>query len=426
MSHETVTASLHTRPKILDMLPNNCETLPFPTIFNSPQDRIQFLSHVYSSGDRRRYAELANGTSTPRGVFELPKDIFEEYIAAITDTSPRPELRGKIGLQNLFATTPPDNPSLNAERLKARQVSISGENVRGLAIDPLKIERFGLQQRFIRDQQIVLLGNARAAEDTPLANRLRELGEKRNASDPSADRGDMGLSADIGQAFDEASESLVDRYHTDREPHEGYDGLTEEQKFALRYKEVAKITEDLRKLGSYINPLEYENDAYTTKVVEVVSMNIWGTPKGGAAAPILMQKMVRYLQELALKNPESRPTAKEMERLALTRRNDMALIALQQITDFDTSLPGHFNQALTTSHLFRDEEERLQLQGGFKPRYVGANPYYSGVDLGCPALRERHSSVSATAQAKEAHFISNIFAVTMHEAARRGLLTQQG
>ena len=426
MSHETATASLNTRPEISEMLPNNCETLPFPTIFDSPQDRIGFLSHVYNSGDRRRYAELAVGTSAPRGVFELPQDVFEDYIAAITDTSPRPELRGKIRLQNLFATTPPDDPSLNAERPKARQVSISGESVRGLAIDPLKIERFGLQQRFIREQQVVLLGDAVAVEETPFAIRLRELGEARLAQTSGAAQDGRGFAADISQAFDEASELLVDRYSTDREPNEGYDGLTEEQKFALRYKEVAKITQDLRVLGSYISPREYDDDASAAMIAESISKNIWGVSKGGAGLPLVIPGLLHYIQGLAIQDFDIHPTIVELEQIALERRNEIAAIALQQTSDFVASLPGHFPQSLRASSLSRNDNDELELRGSVKPRYAGVREYYPAIDLGCPVLRERRAPVSIIAnQSKPVHFIDNLIAVSIHEASRRGLFLQQ-
>lgn len=424
MSHETATGSLITRPENSEMLHNNYETLPFPTIFDSPQDRISFLGYVYSAGDCRRYAELTNGTSTPKGIFELPKDVFWDYIAAITNTSPRPELPRKIKLQELFATTPPDAPGLDEKRGYARQVSISGE-VKGLAIDPLKIERFGLQQRFIRDQQAVLLGQAVAIEDTPFAIRLRELGETRLAENPEATQDGRGFATDISQTFDEMSELLIDRYQTDRIPSEGYDGLTEEQKFALRYKEVAKMTEDIRTLGHYISPREYDDDACAATVIESVPENIWSASNGGAGLPIVTPGMIGYLRGLFLQDSGINPTANEMERIALERRNEIAAIALQQTSDFVTSLPGHFHQALHASHLYRNEGSDLELSGTLKPRYAGMQDYYSAINLGCPALRERRAPVSNIAnRPKPVHFIDNLIAVAVHEASRRGLLTQ--
>lgn len=423
MSHETVTTGLNTRPKTSDMLPNKYETLPFPTIFDSPQDRIQFLSHVYISKESNRYAELSHGTSTPKEVFELPNEVFWDYIAAITDSSPRTELRGKVGLQNRFATTPPDTFGLDSDRADARRVSISGEKVRGLAIDPMKIERFGLQQRFIRDQQTVLLGKATTVEDTPLAIRLRELGEERIANGFDTDRGDMGLGADISQAFDEASELLVDRYYTDRKPYDGFEGLSEEQKFALRYKEVAEITENLRVLGHYISPREYNDDACAATAVESVPANIWNASHGGAGLPIITPGVIGYLQGLFSQDPSLHVTAKEREQVALGRRNEIAALALQQTSDFVTSLSGHFHRALRVSHLQREEASKeLKLSGGLKPQYVGVKDHYSAINLGCPALRERRTPVSMIAnQLKEVHFIDNLVVVVLHEAGQRGL-----
>lgn len=421
MSYETSTASLSMRPKTSEMLPNNYETLPFPTIFDSPQDRIQFLNHIYASGECNRYAELANGTSVPRGVFELPRDVFQDYITAATDMSPRPQLPYKIRLEEFFAARSPDTPGLDEQRAYARQVSVSGEKVKGLAIDPLKIERFGLQRHFIRKQQELLFGQASNVEATPLAQRLRQLSEVRDGKQDG-----IGLADDISQAFDEASEVLIDHYQTNREPSEGYGGLTEEQKFALRYKEVAKMTEDLRLLGRYISPLDYGNDATAAMITESVPLDIWGVSNGGAGLPMVIPGLVDYIRGLSMQDREINPKAFELKQLALERSNEIGAVALQQASDFVASLSGHFYQALRESSLYRDGGSGLKLTGTVRPRFAGLNSYYPATDLGCPAIRERNTSVSTIPnKSKDAHFIDNLLAVAVYEADRRGSLVSQ-
>lgn len=421
-----------------------------------PADRADFFESVYSDGLQRQVADAckqshlvvihtAPGTNE-RGIyhpgramtvrqmskaFVLDPSEALDYVQRIRPRSLQDELPSAKAMQKRLSEPSQVGQSHEVARERAKDVSLNSERTHNALIDPYKIERFALEQKFIADQMGAVIGSDPTS--TPLARALRDSRSSENniVSDesldeeavPSIDLAVAKLEADLNAAFIKLSQPVIAMYAVNREVSAGYAGLDERQSAALRFRDISGRIEKTMDAARFIDVEQFvERDRNEMVAGFEAESEIWGAAADGAAAPDVIGRVIAAGVSQAVVQPEIEARADELRDALHVNRRELLATATYNIADFPQAQVGE------GISLGRSEDGKLQLNLRFRPPGgKDAADVYAAITLGCPALRVIHGSRSElNMAAKLAHgssnYIDHVLAVAINEAYERGIL----
>ncbi|HSX35572.1 MAG TPA: hypothetical protein VLH84_01400 [Patescibacteria group bacterium] len=400
--------------------------------------------HRYHAVDPvKRYAD----------VFRIDPDRMRTFVARMdgeaAEQDKGPAARSPKQLQKDLATRSPDSDAAAAAQQQAGVASVGGEKVRGAVLDPLKIERFGLQEHFLKQQFEALLGTSvEEVTNSVLAQYLRDTRNTPDTTTVSAqevtDDDFFGvpppqlemppvspidkLTTDAQAAFRRASAPIIERYSLEGVATDDPSQLTVEQKYAARYLVVNKLTQQELLLSQYINYEEFVERARDEPVSNVAGApDIWSNSEDGAAAPdAAADIMATLMNEVASNGYDGPPlnvTSEELLQLLQQNRRVLLTIATRNIAEFFDA-----DRMVNAVRLSRDENDMLQMSTTSSDVASKESlDVYAAITLGCPALREIHPGRQAlTMEQRLAHgssnYIDHALAAIFNEAYERGAL----
>jgi hypothetical protein len=429
---------------------------------SSMTDRVEFIEAVYGLGIEAEVAEacekspiviMAEGphasfkrpdvkytatmvhqVKTYASVFRISGTHMERYLKHTPRVDTADEgLPSTKGMQKEFLASQEKGEAPEGVTAKAQEVSVHGEKVGGVLLDINKMERFGLQQSFIREQMGFVLGPD--LQHTPLAARLTQkrgelnvIAEDDVAAIPGvAMVGDLDklveqLGSDTSVSMTELSQAAIAKYSLEGADLHNIDALSDEQRAALRYRVVIHQMGQQRRLAEYLDFEEFveSNNREVVGDIAASTDEIWATSQDGAAAPMVMTDVIHNVVNGALANQElGQVSPEELRDFAHSNRRRLLTLATLNIADLNTELRSD-------TQLQRNEAGRLVMEGDFAMPDKEALDLYAAVALGCPALRERHPdrallTMEQRAAVGSSNYVDHILAVIINEAYERGI-----
>lgn len=448
-------------------LNEQCLTAIVCSLF-SPQesDRIEFIKAVYSRGLQGVMAEACwNSTLT---VVEVSGDEnTTEKIPAVAYKTKRVNnfadtFRGTIEqldyyiqlvgetLKEQAGARTPNRPKQCQKQVaegyregcpdqnllqEAQEQSVADPEYRSFLVDPYKIERFALEQVFIKAQMDVIfpdqdllnspfaisLANSRT-EDLPQAIPLTGVISGRFST----------LQRDAQASLEELSAPVIEKFRLPKSD-DAEASLSHDQLINLRFLEISRHTGQFRNFAKFI-------DRKNPILPFIASNNIWTIAERGADAPQRAASLLHYLVNEALMTRArtgEEATDEELWQLAHEHRTSLLRLATLNIADFRVLINANgrnrpldpYNSPNGTSHHGRDHglsrEEDGQLTLTLPVTHsdaIGLAKTREGVTLGCPALKEKKQDVVSQprSSSRTANYIDYLLAVIINEARARG------
>lgn len=312
--------------------------------------------------------------------------------------------------------------------LPVAYASVNGIKVNGYLQDPTRIERFGLQQAFIHAQKEAVLGDD--PTDTPLARGLVARRGDASITPMFLDsftplrRALNKLDEDMRSVLTALSEPVIEQF--DDKATSPFDGqLSRQQQVSRRYRTVMEQFWQYHNLAEYILGYEdfqeaHRQDASYDLAIQNIHDGVWSLSEAGAAAPTAIRDSILNLAYGAVSGSLlGSVSAEEFRDYALSHRRELLSLAAHHLNE---TPPNIESQDVL---LVQDENGHLALQDQPVAVSRGSLAQYSGVVLGCPALREQ-SAVQQVAPVDRGHrdyasYIDRILEIGINEAYQRGL-----
>lgn len=427
-------------------------------------DRVSFLRTVYQNGDNEAVADACarspivlvhqedkwdeTGQLYPlervAHAFRADPKVVERYVDILDDDAkmktatdqPQAGPPSAKAMQKRMIAEIEDTEVKAETQMLAQQASVRGESVGGSVRDPHKIERFALQQMFIKQQMKALLGAREQEGDLAKSPFALELVKMRGVTLNTLLQGELTnvatsngnlvadllkLELDVTVAMRNLSRPLIQSFETDRLPEEGYDGLTKNQMATVRFRAVQAEMAQHAAIGQYVNLesfIERRTDESASVLVE--DLEVWTLSEDGAATPGMASVVISTVVEAA---KAQSATPEEIWAVLQSNRRPVLAIATHHLEG--NRLTNAVEEG--SIKLERDDDGKLTLKTSWRPSSKDASDVYSAVALGCPALREIHESRSNLTAAEKlshgsANYIDHILAAITNEAYERGLL----
>lgn len=390
------------------------------------------------------------------------------YIDVLKSTDVLDKAPKKRLLQKQFAQQFAAGESLDDEQqIAAVEASLHGPKVSGDLLHMHKLERFALQEYFIRKQAEALTPDSDFA-NSPLATTLRvDPPEVSNAIqmnlhdlvaipdaviDPSAvgmltnDERDRlrrktfqpieDLADQTRTTIKRLSEPIINRF-TPLETKFGEIGPeSKEQLAGRRFRTIIAETKDHREIANFIN---FANQGRATEFEDATE--IWSVAEDGAGtpdfAPDIMQVIIAEARNMASQG--DKPTPEELHKVTQDNRRillgmasshleDLIMgdgVILNPYTDLEDVLQN--KPQAGSAHLSRGEDGKLQLMSDVTAagQRDQLDSYMSSA-LGCPALRVTIDGASEQPPDKKVAYgsknlVDHTLAIMFNEAYNRGL-----
>jgi hypothetical protein len=454
---------------------------------DTKEDRIDFLRQVYDNGLEREMAEACNSSDlvvvvdTPGakwgagdhehfvvhpvrhyarafevGDYNRLTNYLEHLPKGAVEGDGSEDLPTVKGLQTKLTNLDASDPEAEKVREQAELKAVSGEKVGGSLIDMYKIERFALQNKFLKAQFKALFGESKAELiRSPFARRLAELRSEPTAfvtANEMAGKAEEWTKATVDTRIETAMNRITD--HVDRAFRDlsvpvvaeyGLDGLdlsdpsqlTEPQRAALRFREVVK---QLRQHNAITQFVDYEDFTEKQNVEFVASLDdsqeIWTSSQDGAAIPLVTgDSMLAVMKGVIAAEQKGAPRARPDKILEMLQGDRRRLLgfATHNIREFSKVSNGELFEALTVERIDKVIEEHgqqvpdydLVMRGIVNIDPKDSFEVYASITMGCPALREIHGDRKLLdVQERIAHgssnYIDHVMAAVYNEAYARG------
>mgnify|MGYP007132575240 CR=1 FL=1 len=323
-----------------------------------------------------------------------------------------------------------------------------------------KIERFALQNKFLKDQFKALFGESKdELIRSPFARKLAELRNEPMAFitleelTGTGDAGEMWrettpvrrleiamfrIADHASRAFRDLSAPIIEQYSLEGVDVSDPSQLTERQQASLRFRQVV---EQMRQHNVITQFVGYEEFAEKQGVEFVASLEdsheIWTTSQDGAAIPTITGDTMFAAMRAIIEGEErgELPRVQPDEVLDMLQHNRRRLLAIatHNIREFGDVMDEQLFPRSTVKRVDKAVEENgeqvadydLEFEGLSNIRAKDSLEIYASVTLGCPALREIHGDRKLLdAQERIAHgssnYIDHVIAAVLNEAYARG------
>lgn len=374
-------------------------------------------------------------------VFRLKPKVMYSYLDTIRPQAKSQDIASAKSAQRAVVKAMEASGNVSeAVEDQARGASVNGEKVHGVTIDTRKIERFALQEAFLRRQMPVIIGE-KDFEHSPLAEELRRSHQQPDTSSReilvSSSMRPENLSHEMKRAIDrlrldteaafiKLSAPVIEEFKTDRQPGQGYDNLTEEQVAAVRFKAVIREVAQIASVASFIDAQQHVQRTSEEPLFAGVSMEdeVWSNSENGAAVPIACADIIKRVMELAAASPELEASPEELRGVIHDNRRELLATATYNIVDFSAQSGSIVN---APGSLHRDADNKLVLMINPRPGIKDHADIYAAVTLGCPALRVIHEQRGQMNQLDKiaygsSNYVDHAMAAVINAAYERGLL----
>ncbi|HWZ65646.1 MAG TPA: hypothetical protein VNX65_02490, partial [Patescibacteria group bacterium] len=377
----------------------------------SQADREDFLREVYRDGRQAEVAQACKDSSLVlliedsesedriKGVhsihgfaaaFEFGPDEIHEFLddpRGVADDHISPKKLQKTIFEQASAGT-----IISETQHQAEKASVNGEQVDRLIMDPLKIERFAIQQYYIDQQMNALFPKGVSFENSPFVQKLAAMRAQNNTLGP-ADLGDITrltvaevaqrLDSDIMQAVRDLSQTVTARFMPPEGAILATPGLSEEQRAALRFREVIVKMGRNERLAKYLDYKAFITKLGNESPVDGRPKEVWEISEEGAAVPAVCNTMLTNIVMAALLSSEHL-SPEGLRDLAQSDRRRFLALATVHIRALPLDRVG-----TEQVNIQRDAAGILRFEGA-SVLGKNASDYYSAIALGCPALRVIH------------------------------------
>lgn len=390
-------------------------------------------------------------------VFSANEDdvnIYVDNVVALADHEEKTRRREGLPtvkrMQKNILADQEDNTESSAEnREQAVTVSMSGEKVTGSILDLHKIERFALQEIYIKRQMADVFDGM----ETGLSSFDKMIKREGDRKDRAIALDDFDcnsptietalrkqltkLNVDVSESFMLLSERASKEFSLDGVDLTDRAQLTRSQQVALRYQEVRDIIDGHMEAAKFIDPHTYSKrqaDEVVSGFIEKGAVRtIDGLSVDGGAAPDTCVDIIKNIMRDVINDPalEATVTPEELRDFAHANRRRLLMFATGHISEF---LEVDLDNALRLTSegekpkIIRDENGKLQFKNDLLPLAKESLDVYSAVILGCPVLRLQHPNRALlTVQEKAAlgssNYIDHTLASMINAAYDRGIFS---
>ncbi len=442
----------------------------------SPLDRKKFLETLTTSGLLADMATACEAShlvvllpqNEPRSA-NLPRAVHVASLARVFST--KPDTMGRYlsefdPRQQRQSASPKRLQKEIVERLEngstdpdasaeAEIASLETEKTKGSLLDMYKIERFGLEQYFIKRQMAAVLAGpdiGHTAFQAELMDKTLPRVEIVTESDTRARTGPSfppgqglqycianstaQLENDIEAAFRTLSAPVVDAFRVDESIMDITPDLTREQAATIRFRQIKSKIGDHMAVARFLD-IEHFIDQTQNEIVNLFEgtdqlaegddpLEIWTVAQDGAAVSDICERLLsNVLQSCTLPGAATDVAAEELRDFLHANRRNLLRAATHHIAEFMATTN---RQEPAPQPIQRDEGGSLTLPRlGIESFPKNSLDFYAAVALGCPALREIHQNrAEFTAEEKLAYgssnYIDHILAAVINEAYSRGIL----
>jgi hypothetical protein len=430
-----------------------------------PRQRMDFVQKVYDKGLQDEMSEACEASALFLVVnevdeqdahrihkvqrfaktFEASPANIERYAEEVVQATPHEDLPSDKRIQKEIIASYEEAPYGDEElSATAEEASTSTEKLNSTLTDLHKVERFALEQMFIKRQmQDVLKGlkEGDTALGRNLVSRRQEsdvaidkdlaLGIKPTAQDELIDPGKVlrakvsRLEVDVSQSFRELSKPAKEAFSIEGVNPATPETWTRSQAAAMRFKDVTKLLAQDVSFGAFVDIDRFVEEAEENPLFVLVTegMDISTLSEDGAAVPEFATALVQNVMTGVLSNPDLHTaTPEELRDFAHANRRSLLRAATHHIQE----LAGVEQMTSDDIVLRRNDQGTLEMLNAPSIPAKGSLDFYSAILLGCPALRLQHEDRPAMSLAERAahgssNYIDHAAAAIINEAYERGI-----
>jgi|GEM_PF-3028012 len=426
---------------------------------HDPRQRFGFVQKVYEEGLQSEMSKACNASSLFlvldedaanrihkvqrfAKAFEAEPEIIERYAKEVSAAA-QDELPSDKRIQKeIIAGYEQGSHGDEALRAKAQEVSTATDKLNSTLIDLHKVERFALEQIFIKRQMEDVLRGLRNG-NTALSQRLAERrqlsdvlvdenlasGATQNPDDPIEPSKILSakisrLEVDVTKSFNDLSEGAKKEFSLEGVDLDAPETWTRSQAVAARFRDVIELLGQDISLGAFTDVETFVKEAESNLLPTLTSVgtSISSVAEDGAALPEAATSLVKNVMGAVLRDPQLHDaTPEELRDFAHANRRSLLRLATHHIQEFTEVDPASDDVVVR-----RNEQGKLEMLNAPRAPAKGSLDFYSAILLGCPALRLQHEDRPAMSLAERvangsSNYIDHATAAVINEAYERGL-----